>query len=68
MHKLARVGVDETFEPRATLVILNLDDMRKSQRTILFSDELQRRGVLVEPPVENALGLRDSIIKRDGWC
>ena len=62
----AGVRVDERLEPRAGLVVLDLNDVREGERAVLLRDELERRWVLVKLARQCALCLRDRVVERDG--
>ncbi len=62
LNDIARMGIDEGLEPRASLVVLNLHDVRKGEGAVLLGDELDGRWVLVELARERTLRLRDGII------
>lgn len=48
MHEITRVSVNESFEPGASLIVLDLDDMGKSQGVIFLGYEFEGSGMLVK--------------------
>lgn len=66
LDDLAGVRVHERLIPCAGIVILDLDDVRESERAVLFRDELQRGWVLVVLAGELALGRGDRVLQGNG--
>ena len=63
MHEFTRMSVNEGFEPSASFIILNLDDMSESQGVVFFCDELEGGRVFVELSVQGALRLGNGVIE-----
>ena len=63
MHKVATVRINEGLVPCTGLIILDLHNTRKGQRTALLHNELKRGRLLVELAVEQGLSLCNCIGK-----
>ena len=61
MNKLARVRVDERFEPRAGVVVLYLHDVSKRERAVLLDNKLECCGEFVKLAVQLGLSFVDSV-------
>ena len=66
MHEFAGVGVNERFVPRASLLVFNLNDVRKSKGAIALCDILESRGPFIVFATDEAFSLLDSSIEGDG--
>lgn len=60
------MGVHERLEPRASIVILDLHNVREGERAVLLGDELQRGWVLVKLARKLGLSRTDCVLDRDG--
>ena len=67
MDELAGVSVNEGLEPGAGLVVLDLNDVCKRERTILLGDVLESCRPLVVLAVDVAFGLLNRSIKAQRW-
>lgn len=63
MHEIAGVSVNESFEPGASFIVLDLDDMGKSQGAIFLRHKFEGSGVVIKLPIQGAFRLGDSIIE-----
>lgn len=65
LDDLAGVCVHERLEPRAGLVVLDLNDVREGERAVLLRNELERGRVLVELARELALSRGNRVLQGD---
>lgn len=67
MNELAGMSIDESLDPQAGGVILDLNDVRQRHGVIFFGDELEGGGPLIELATQRALGLCDGVFEGERW-
>ncbi len=64
--KFAGVSIDESLNPSASFIILDLNDMCQNSRIVVLDQELEGRGMVIELSIERLLGRSDSLLESDG--